>query len=185
MPVRRVIIRKTLGGALRFLDRLRDGSAISAALLGARAGILASLNMNVLVDNLDDVWEITDAHEMRMLMASGATPRRGSYNPLYRAWKVRRGLPPHVVTGTMVGAIFCDIHSNRILFGIPSGAINLSHVTPTTRFRISRKTGRVYYYNFGPIHERRKSILKATIVFGWQDIMTRLTEAYKKIAEAS
>jgi len=185
MSVRRVIVRKTLDGALRFLDRLRDGTAMGAALLGVRAGILANLNMHVLVDNLDDIWEITDAGEMRLLMATGATPRRGRYHPDYRAFKVKHGLPPHVLTGTMTGAIFVDIHANRVLFGIPSGAINPSHVTPTTRLRINPRTGRVYYYNFGPIHERRKSILKATIVFGWQDIMTRLTHAYRRIAEAS
>lgn len=185
MSYHRVEIRKTLAGALRFLDRLRDGTAMAAALIGIRQGILRSLNMFVLSDNLDDIWEITDAHEMRLLMATGATPRRGSYHPQYRAFKVRHGLPPHVLTGTMVSAIFVDIHANRVLFGIPTGAINSSHTTPTTRFRQSRRTGRWHYFNFGPIHERRKSILKSTIVFGWQDIMVRLTEAYRRIADAS
>ena len=180
-----VEVRKTLAGALRFLDRLRDGTAMATALIGVRQGILRSLNMFVLVDDLNDVWEITDASEMRMLMASGATPRRGNYHPQYRAFKLRHGLPPHVLTGTMTSAIFVDIHANRVLFGIPTGAITPSHVTPTTRMRRSARTGRWHYFNFGPIHERRKSILKSTIVFGWRDIMVRLTEAYRRIAEAS
>lgn len=185
MSYHRVEIRKTLGGALRFLDRLRDGTALARALIGIRQGILRTLNMYILVDSLDNVWEITDAHEMRMLVSTGATPRRGRYDPDYRKFKIRHGLPPHVLTGTMTRSIFVDIHANRVLFGIPSGAINPSHITPTTRMRRSRKTGRWHYFNFGPIHERRKSILKSTIVFGWRDIMVRVTGSYRKTAEAS
>lgn len=185
MSFHRVIVRKNLAGAIRFIDRLIDGTAVAAALIGVRAGILRSLNMFVLVDDLDDIYEITDAGEMRMLMATGASPRRGSYHPTYRAFKQFHGLPPHVLTGTMTSAIFVDIHRNRVLFGIPSGAINPSHVTPTTRFRYAPRTNRWHFYNFGPIHERRKSILKSTIVFGWENIMYRLTDAYRRIAERS
>ena len=121
---RRTIVHKTLEGAINFLERLVADTVRPSALVGAAGAIRRSLHMHVLVNNLDDIYEIHDSTEMRSLIASGGPPRKGSYNIAYKAFKKRHGFPPHVLTGTMTRNIFVDVMFDRVLFYIPSSGIN-------------------------------------------------------------
>lgn len=128
-----------------------------------------TLYRKVFVRNIDDVYEIQTASEMRQLIRNRQMPKKGSYNWEYARWKKVRGLPPHVKTGKMKAATTVGRSGDAVTIEIPLSATKAVRYTPS---------GRAKEYNFGPIHEKRKSILKATMVLGWEDYMKIIKEAY-------
>ena len=121
--------------------------------------------MNVFLNSIDDVYSIENLKELKDLIKNKGTPRKGSYNYLYRIWKTRNAPFPHEITGTMKNNTFINIIGNEVQLHIPDVA--------------TTKKG----YNYGPIHERRKSILKATVFFAWNDIMKRIRNLYRRFIE--
>lgn len=143
----------------------------------ATTQIAISLTMilwsRIFTDNISNIYEIEDAAEMRALIKSKGFPRMGSYNQDYLEWKLIYAPHPHEISGKLKSGVYIDIITNKVLF--------YTSPTATTATRISDK--KVSMFNFGPIHERRKSILKATVVFAWQDIKKRVGNTYKKFTE--
>jgi len=190
------VYKTTITGLIKFLDRIRKPSFKNTVFQKISKIIWDTLRSDIFTGDYSKVYEIWDATEMRRLIKTSGMPKKASYNPKYLAWKQLMGLPPHVLTGTMQRNVFVDIHKDRVLFYIPSGALTtgarmrspwggkrgrgrlIQSATPTTRTRIGSGGKKVYYFNFGPIHESRKSILKSTMVFGWQNIMDAVRAEY-------
>lgn len=161
-------MRKTIEETIRFLEIVKSGVIKKSGLVHIKKALESSLNMKVFTNSLDEIYSINDANEMRSLIKGGKL-RKGSYNPIYRVWKLRHAPFPHEVTGILKSHTIIKIIGDTVEFSIPSFA--------TTR------TSTKGNYNFGPIHERRKSILKATVYFAWSDIMKRIRELYKRFIE--
>jgi hypothetical protein len=108
---------------------------------------------------------------MRRMIKSGSWPPLSTYTIDYLEKMRREGLVTH---GSLRQHTHIDVFTDRVLFYIPS--------LYTTAFKIT-KVGKVNYYNYGPIHEQRKSILKSTVVFAWQDIKRRVGRIYTEYAK--
>lgn len=168
-------IRMRLSDAINYLNQLKSGNLRKRALSDIKDALLRSIFMNVYVYNLDNVYEIWDATEMRRLMLSGGAPRKGSYNLKYKKWKKAKGLPPHEISGRMKASTKINVDVNKVSLSIPTIA------TTRTKKSYDLITGDYYStsFNFGPIHERRKSVLKATFVFAWHEIKRAFRDAYE------
>jgi len=165
--------------AKNFFAKMKTGEFRKEALKNMRIDLARSLINNVYVYNLDSIYSIDNANEMRNLMRTGGKPRRGSYHPGYKAWKQAHGLPPHELTGVMKRSTFLDIINETLLFYIPSNATSRFSLTKP---RLDPTTGtwsqRAHFFNFGPIHEKRKSVLKSTVVFAWADMKDSILNSY-------
>lgn len=160
----------TLEQLTNFLKDIRDGIYLRESLINVEIALSRALTMNVYVTSLDEIYTIPNAGVMRALILSGTNPFiKGSYHPVYRRWKELHGLPPHQKTGRMKAGTSIVTMPDRVLFFIPTSATTATYIT---------KAGRVHVYNFGPIHEQRKSVLKATVAFAWKDIMNRIRNIY-------
>ena len=170
-------VKISMSNLINFLQEVCDGVYKKKALLEIESALKRALLNNIWVSSYSNVYSIYSANEMRSLIRSGSSPQKGTYNAGYRYWKQARGLPPHVLTGETKNSTHIDIIGDTLLFYIPQ--------TATTRTRVSRSIDihgnvheTVHVYNFGPIHEKRKSILKAATVFAWRDIRKRLVDVY-------
>lgn len=135
-----------------------------------------TLANKIFVHILDEVYEINSAGEMVRLLKSGAGEsirwtHEGSYNRDYYNYKKRNNEDPHVHNGPphMKNSVYINKKSNRIEVGIPSSA--------TTRIK-ANLAGQVNVFDFGPIHESRKSILKSAIIMGWGKIEDAVLDSY-------
>ena len=163
--------------AEHYFDMMRRGKMKRACHSQIASSLTESLWFWVYTSILTQIYDIKDATEMKSLLKSEAYPPLSRYNQKYFKWKMKQGPPisyPHHLSGKMKANTHIDIFSDRVLFYIPSLATVGMKVT---------KSGKVHVYNFGPIHERRKSVLKATVVFAWKDIRNRIRKVYKRYAE--
>ncbi|MHA1748708.1 MAG: hypothetical protein ACTSYF_08745 [Promethearchaeota archaeon] len=118
------------------------------------------------------VYSVPTAASMRRLIRMRRIPSQSSYNPRYLRKMFREGLLPH---GSLRMHTYIEV-LDRVLFFIP--------VAYTTAMKIT-SLGRVHVFNYGPIHERRKSILKSTVVFAWPDVMKRVLKTYTNTARGA
>ena len=161
----------SLKGAIDFLEELISGRPRQLALRNAAQQILNTLWNEVYVNDLDTIYSVPTAAAMRSFIQSGITPPAGPpYSPLYYQIKLHAGLPVHEWTGTMKANTLVNLVAGRIHFSIPASA--------TTRW------SRMGPYNFGPLHEARRSVLKATMVLVWRDLMSAVVDTYRTIAES-
>lgn len=163
--------------ATHYFDMMRRGKMKRASVHQIASSLTEALWFWIYTSILAQVYDIKDATEMRSMLKSEVFPPLSKYNQKYFKWKMKQGPPisyPHHLTGRMKANTHIDIFVDRVLFYIPSLATHRINIT---------KGGKVHTYNFGPIHERRKSVLKATVVFAWKDIRKRIRNVYKRYAE--
>lgn len=164
-------IKMNIRKAIEFLDEMRSGVIKQKATEKIMESLTEHLTRDVYVNGLR-IWRVTDADKMRELIKNKGRPAVAHYGKNYLLWKEVNGQRAHEVSGKMKRNTFIEIHAGNVLFYIPS--------TATTRTSTGWEAN---IYNFGPIHERRKSVLKATVVFAWQDIMKNIFKTYKEFAE--
>jgi len=158
-------MRKTIKQTLRFLESMKSGVIKRSALLHIKNVLEKTLFMNVYVTSLYDVYSIDDMEELKDLIKGEASIRRGSYNYFYRIWKLQNAPFPHELTGVMKANTFVEVIGDEVQMYIPVNA--------------TMRKG----FNFGPIHERRKSVLKSTVYFAWKNIMKTIRELYRRFIE--
>lgn len=160
-----MIIKKTLSETIDFLETMKAGIIKDSGLVQIKRALESALFMKVFVNNMNNVYSIENIDELKKLIEYKTEPRRGSYNHFYAIWKSIFAPFPHEVTGTMKSATTISIIGDYVDFRIPDIA--------------TTKKG----FNYGPKHEKRKSILKATVFFAWGDIMNRIFNLYKRFIE--
>lgn len=161
----------SLQGAIDFLAELMSGRPRQMAIRNAAQQIVNTLWNRVYVNDLDTLYSVPTAAIMRSLIGSNSVPPAGPpYSPLYYQIKLSAGVPVHEWTGVMKANTLVEFIGGRIHFSIPTSA--------TTRW------SRAGPHNFGPVHEARRSVLKATMVLAWNDLMNAVVETYRNIAES-
>lgn len=186
-----VNVKMTLKQAERYFDMMKTGRIKRSATSQIAISLTRHLWGRVFTDNISDIYEIEDAAEMRELIRSKGFPRMGSYNQDYLDWKLIHAPYPHEISGELKSGVYIDIMTDKVLFYTSPSATTrtrVSHQGPLSQIQRLPGAGpppgyKVSMFNFGPIHERRKSILKATVVFAWQDIKKRVGNTYKTYAE--
>jgi len=165
----------TLSQAEKYFDKMRKGFYKRESLDQIEESLTQHLWRYIYTTVLTEIYKVEDAAEMRRLIKSRTLPSLTNYNDKYFRWKVRQGVPissPHHLTGKTKESTVVNVTGDKVLFYIPKSATIRSRTT---------KGGKTHTFNFGPIHEARKSILKATVVFAWQDIMKRIKKIYETI----
>lgn len=169
--MKKVIVRSNIKKTMDFLNDIRSGVIKKKANEKIIDSIKTALTTNVYINRLI-TWNVPDKDMMRDLIKRRRLPSQNTQFSKYYEWKQWNGGRPHEVTGQMKNNTFIEEHAGKVLFFIPSSA--------TTR---TSRAFKVSVYDFGPIHERRKSVLKSTMVFAWQDIMKKVTNLYREHAE--
>lgn len=169
----KIKIKSNVKDVANFINKVRNGTVRKKALKMILDTLLKVLDDKI-YNNTLKVYNVANSSEMRALIKSGGKPTEGRYDPNYLVWKKHNAPNAHEVSGRLKANTFIEIINDKVLFYIPTDA--------TTRTCISTGLGNsppiVHFFNFGPIHERRKSILKATIIFAWQEIMRKIALLY-------
>ena len=171
MKITSVNVKMNLKQAERFFEWMLRGNIKRAALHQIGVSLTKFLWQFVFSSSLAQIFDVPDKAAMRRLIKTGSWPPLTSYSASYLQKMRREGKVTH---GSLRQHTHIDVFSDKVLFYIPS--------LYTTAFSVSSK-GKVNYYNYGPIHERQKSILKATVVFSWQDIKRRIGKLYTEYAK--
>jgi len=161
----------TLKQAERYFDMMRRGRMKTASKTQIAISLTRNLWQYVFTDKTAQIFNVPDKETMRRLIKGKSFPPISKYSEDYFRKMIREGRKPH---GSLRENTFIEFEGDKVKFFIPREA--------TTRTRTT-KAGKTYTHNFGPTHETNKSILKATVVFAWQDILKRISEIYKKYAE--
>lgn len=162
----------TLGGLDKYLNMLIGGRVKRAAKSQIAISLTNNLWQYVFSDNLSQVFDVPTTEIMRKYIKQKLLfPPLAHYAPAYLERMMREGRKPH---GSLRDSTFMKMTPNGVDFYIPSSA--------TTKTRTT-KAGVTHTYDIGPKHEKDKSILKATVVIAWQDIMARIGNTYKTYAE--
>ena len=168
--------------AEKFFDIMRSGKMKKTALIRIATSLTSNLWRHVFTDVLTSIYDVPDVATMRRLIKSGTYPPLSEYNDDYLRYMRTHALKTH---GSIREHTHIDIINDKVLFYIPSMSTVRTRVVGSMRRDIDSWAGagpygtKVHVYNMGPIHERRKSILKSTIVFAWQDILKRVGNVYK------
>jgi len=172
-----VKVRMDLQQAKKFIEVIKSGKPKLDALDAAKGHLLNVLWAKIYVNNLTDLYSVKDAAEMRRLMKTTGIPPRGDpYEANYLRYKIRTGhTNVHELSGLMKANTTIKIDKNVLKFEIPKSS--------TTRAKTTR-AGKTHIFNFGPIHERRKSILKSTFVFAWEKIIKSIRKVYEDYAKS-
>ena len=163
-------VRTTLTKFIKFLDGLQDGTVKSKAYYKIKKTLRSSLDKNVFghMQHEGNVFEIPTQSDLEMLIMGGGRshrpgqPRESHYSKEYLRKKRRLGLPAHewkqkgFKEGTEV-----IIQQDRVIMRTPAAK--------TT----------VRGFNYGPIHESKKSVLKYAFLSAWQEIITDIVETCK------
>lgn len=166
----KVKIKMNLKQAERYFDLMRRGK-MKRACLNQIAISLTNHLWQYVFTNAYMVFDVQDKSAMRRLIKAKSVPPLAKYNDVYLRNMMAAGKLPH---GSLRQNTHIDIFWDRVLFYIPEEATTATSIT---------KAGKVHVYNYGPVHERKKSILKSTVVFAWQDILKRIGSVYKTYAE--
>lgn len=161
----------TLKQAEKYFDMMKSGKMITASKTQIAISLTNNLWQYVFTDKVAQVFNVPTKEAMRKLIKSRSFPPIAKYTEQYFRKMVREGKKPH---GSLRDHTFIGFDKNKVKFYIPREA--------TTRRRTT-KAGKTTEFNFGPVHEQNKSILKSTVVFAWYDILKRVTNVYKRYAE--
>lgn len=160
----------TLKQAEKYFDMMRSGRMITASKTQIAISLTNNLWQYVFTDKIAQVFNVPDKQAMRKLIKARSFPPIAKYTEQYFRKMVREGKKPH---GSLREKTFIKFDKDKVLFYIPREA--------TTKTRTT-KAGKTTTFNYGPAHEQNKSILKATIVFAWYDILKRITKVYERYA---
>lgn len=155
--------------AKSFLEKVNKGDVKKEAINEIIGVLRNTLLTKVYVSDLSKIYEIPTAGDMRSLIKSGGTPKKGKYDPSYLAKKILEGSPPHEQTGLM-----------KMMTSIGSVGTEIRMIIPDYATTRGSKKSSSKVFNFGPIHEARKSVLKSTFVFAWGNVMKKLMEVYER-----
>ena len=181
----KVKVSMDLRQAERYINLLRSGRVKQEGLSQIAASIKRYLWKFIFTNIRSQIFDVPDAATMRSLISTNSYPPLAHYNPWYLNMMFRKNLLPH---GSIRNNTYIDIINKKVLFYIPmmntvKTSLSYSRVFTNVLSRASTIVPKAHVYNIGPIQERRKSILKATIVFAWKDIITKVTNIYKRNAE--
>lgn len=132
-----------------------------------------TLTNKIFVQSLDDIYEVDSTGDMIRYIKAGVGKYipRGEYNEQYRQLKTKLGEPPHEHGGPphMKDNVYVNDRGIDVVMYIPMGI--------TTRINVTN-SGKIHMYNFFPIHERRKSILKAAMIMSWRELEETVLNTY-------
>jgi len=162
-------VRTTLTKFLDFLKGLQDGTVNQKAYEKIKRTLRWSLDNNVFghMQHEGNVYEIPTQSDLELLIMSGGrshkpgTPRESHYSKEYLRKKRSMSLPAHEYKrmGFSRGTKVIK-KADRVLITTPAEAT-------TTRG-----------YNYGIIHESKKSVLKWAFLSAWQNIIEDIIETY-------
>jgi len=162
-------VRTTLTKFLKFLKALQDGTVNDKAYDKIKKTLRRSLDENVFghMQHEGNVFEIPTQSDLELLIMGGGrshkpgTPRESHYSKEYLRKKRSMNLPAHeykqkgFVEGTEVIK-----QAGKVIIRTPSEAT-------TSRG-----------FNYGQIHESKKSVLKYAFLSAWQNIIEDIINTY-------
>ena len=164
-----VTVNTTLTKFIKFLNGLQDGSVNAKAYEKIKRTLRWSLDHNVFghQQHEGNVFEIPTQTDLELLIIGGGRshkpghPRESHYSKEYLRKKRRLGLPAHEYKqmGFKEGTEVIKLQDSVI--------IRTPAAKTTTRG-----------YNYGPIHESKKSVLKYAFLSSWQQIIENIVETY-------
>ena len=160
----------SLNQAEKYFGMMKSGKMKTASKIQIAISLTNNLYKYVFNDS-NDIFDVPNKEAMRSLIKSRSKPPTAQYTTEYFNRVLNGANKAH---GSLREKTIIAFDGNKVIFYIPREA--------TTRTKTS-KAGKTSTFNFGPVHERRKSILKSTIVFAWSDILKRVTKVYKDFAE--
>ena len=162
-------VRTTLTKFLKFLKGLEDGTVNDKAYTKIKKTLRWSLDNNVFghQQHEGNVFEIPTQTDLELLILSGgrshkpSKPRESHYNKEYLRKKRRLGLPAHewMQKGFKEGTEVLKLQ-DRVIIRTPAAK--------TT----------VRGFNYGPLHESKKSVVKYAFLSVWQQIIKDIVETY-------
>ena len=163
-------VRTTLTKFLKFLEGLQNGTVKDKAYTKIKKTLRMSLNKNVFghMQHEGNVFEIPTQTDLELLILGGGRshkpgqPRQSHYSKEYLRKKRRLGLPAHEWTqmGFKEGTEVLKLQDKVIIR------------TPAAKTTVRG-------FNYGPIHESKKSVLKYAFLSAWQEIITDIVETCK------
>ena len=163
-------VTTTLTKFLQFLKALQNGSVNNKAYDKIKRTLRTSLDRNVFghQQHEGNVFEIPTQSDLEMLIMGGGRshrpgkPRESHYSKEYLRKKRRMGLPAHEWKGKgFTEGTEVIKQAGRVIIRTPAAK--------TT----------VRGYNYGPIHESKKSVLKYAFLSVWQQIIKDIVKTYK------
>jgi len=162
-------VKTTLTKFLKFLKALQDGTVNDKAYDKIKKTLRRSLDNNVFghMQHEGNVFEIPTQSDLELLIMSGGRshkpgqPREAHYNKEYLQKKRVMNQPAHEYKRQGFSANTKVIkQAGRVLITTPAAA--------TT----------VRGYNYGIIHESKKSVLKYAFLSAWQNIIEDIINTY-------
>ena len=162
-------VTTTLTKFLKFLKALQDGTVNDKAYDKIKRSLRLSLDRNVFghQQHEGNVFEIPTQSDLEMLIMGGGRshrpgkPRESHYSKEYLRKKRRMGLPAHEWKGKgFTEGTEVIKQAGRVIIRTPAAK--------TT----------VRGYNYGPIHESKKSVLKYAFLSAWQQIIKDIVKTY-------
>ena len=162
-------VKTTLAKFIKFLEGLQSGTVKDKAYDKIRRTLRWSLDNNVFghQQHEGNVYEIPTQSDLEMLIMSGgrshkpATPRESHYSTEYLKRKRRLGLPAHEwKQGGFKSGTVVIRQNNRVVMKTPAAK--------------TTDDG----YNYGPIHESKKSVLKYAFLSAWEQIIEDIVETF-------
>jgi len=163
-------VKTTLSKFIKFLEGLQSGTVKDKAYDKIKRTLRWSLDNNVFghQQHEGNVYEIPTQSDLELLILGGgsshkpATPREAHYSKEYLRKKRRLGLPAHEWNqmGFREGTEVIK-QNDRVLIRTPAAK--------------TTKGG----FNYGPIHESKKSVLKYAFLSSWQQIIGDIVETFK------
>lgn len=162
-------VRTTITKFLNFLKGLQDGTVNQKAYERIKKTLRWSLDYNVFghQQHEGNVFEIPTQSDLELLIMGGGRshkpgmPREAHYSKEYLRKKRVMNLPAHEYKqqGFSQGTVVIK-KADRVLITTPASA--------TT----------VRGYNYGQIHESKKSVLKYAFLSAWQNIIADIVDTY-------
>jgi len=163
-----VTVRTTLTKFLKFLKALEDGTVNDKAYSKIQRTLRRSLDENVFghMQHEGNVFEIPTQSDLELLIMSGGShrpgkPREAHYSKEYLKKKRAMNLPAHEYKqkGFKDGTEVIK-QQNKVIMRTPA----------------NQTTSRGY--NYGPIHESKKSVLKYAFLSAWTQIIEDIVKTY-------
>ncbi len=162
-------VKTTLTKFLKFLNGLQNGSVYEKCYDKIKKTLRWSLDTNVFghMQHEGNVFEIPTQSDLELLIISGGRshkpgmPRESHYSKEYLEKKKALSQPAHEYKRQGFSANTQVLRqAGRVLIVTPASAT-------TTRG-----------YNYGPIHESKKSVLKYAFLSAWQDIIGDIVDTF-------
>jgi len=160
-------VKTTLSKFIKFLDCLQDGTVYGKAYEKIKRTLRFSLDRNVFghMQHEGNVFEIPTQTDLELLIIGGGrshrpgSPRESHYSKEYLRKKRRLSLPAHEwkQSGFKDGTEVIK-QQDRVIMRTPAAK--------TT----------VRGFNYGPIHESKKSVLKYAFLSAWEEIIEDIVE---------